>query len=612
MNPSSASSYLIALVFRLVNAFISRSFFQPDEYWQSLEVAHLLVFGYGYKTWEWRTTDSASLGEWGSWKRLMKDGGAGGIRSPLSVLPTAVLYQILRGLNMDDTGEWLVLAPRLLQAFIAASTDVAFRKLAETALGSEYGNGALLVSLTSFFNFFTSTRTFSNSTETALTAWALVRWPWRSDTTSSKDVQDENKAQIEDRSSGSLPIALSFAAVATIIRPSNAVIWLILGSRLFLQSSARQRISILVSASIVAFAAIVVSLAVDTWFYQTPTFTPLRFLSTNVFHSISLFYGQNPWHFYLLQGVPLLLLTQLPFLLDGILKMYRSTPSTSTKNLSALKELGWTATGTIASYSALSHKEWRFLHPILPILHLFVTLSLVSAYQSTSHPPAPAPQLRRLSLTTRGLHPLERLVVRSRIKLSHLLVLLASLLPAIYLASFHQRGQNDVMLWLRDEMRAQRTGKAGRVQGRKKGTEVRSVGFAMPCHSTPWQSHLHSRELEEEGRLWFITCEPPISGQPQDIYLDHSDHFYLSPSTYFLSRFPPSADSTFPPSTVSYSADPFSTPSSTHSTPEARQELIENQFDRQWKYSSWPSHLVVFQDLLDTPCRPEEPCSGME
>lgn len=31
----------------------AQTFFQPDEYWQSLEIAHNIVFGYGYKTWEW-------------------------------------------------------------------------------------------------------------------------------------------------------------------------------------------------------------------------------------------------------------------------------------------------------------------------------------------------------------------------------------------------------------------------------------------------------------------------------------------------------------------------------------------------------------------------------
>lgn len=41
-------------LFRIVNALTIRTYFQPDEYWQSLEVANVLVYDYGYLTWEWR------------------------------------------------------------------------------------------------------------------------------------------------------------------------------------------------------------------------------------------------------------------------------------------------------------------------------------------------------------------------------------------------------------------------------------------------------------------------------------------------------------------------------------------------------------------------------
>jgi len=59
----------------------------------------------------------------------------------------------------------------------------------------------LIVSLTSFFNFFTSTRTLSNSTETALTVWALKSWPWdlyRRKGIVEKDVDDENKQNVKE------------------------------------------------------------------------------------------------------------------------------------------------------------------------------------------------------------------------------------------------------------------------------------------------------------------------------------------------------------------------------------------------------------------------------
>lgn len=37
------------LLFRLCNALLSYSAFVPDEYWQGLEVAHRMVFGYPHK-----------------------------------------------------------------------------------------------------------------------------------------------------------------------------------------------------------------------------------------------------------------------------------------------------------------------------------------------------------------------------------------------------------------------------------------------------------------------------------------------------------------------------------------------------------------------------------
>jgi phosphatidylinositol glycan class B len=40
-------------VFRFANALCVVTFFNPDEYWQSLEPAHRMAFGYGHLTWEW-------------------------------------------------------------------------------------------------------------------------------------------------------------------------------------------------------------------------------------------------------------------------------------------------------------------------------------------------------------------------------------------------------------------------------------------------------------------------------------------------------------------------------------------------------------------------------
>lgn len=78
--------WLLALSVRLLNALISRTFFQPDEYWQSLEVAHRLAFEYGYETWEWRAL-----------------GGHGGIRSALYPALFVPVYWALEKARLDQT-----------------------------------------------------------------------------------------------------------------------------------------------------------------------------------------------------------------------------------------------------------------------------------------------------------------------------------------------------------------------------------------------------------------------------------------------------------------------------------------------------------------------------
>lgn len=103
----STKLFLLFLTFRFLNAiFLSKTFFQPDEYWQSLEVAHRFVFGYGYLTWEWKS-DSVSVQNGSPSFSLENLSFNGPIRSfafPSLFVP---VYYLLKVLNLDDTF-WLV------------------------------------------------------------------------------------------------------------------------------------------------------------------------------------------------------------------------------------------------------------------------------------------------------------------------------------------------------------------------------------------------------------------------------------------------------------------------------------------------------------------------
>lgn len=157
--------YILALVLRLFNAVLSRAFFQPDEYWQALEPAHRWVWGFGWATWEWRVQPRDGAQDASSWRELVLQGGRGGIRSPLAVLPTAVAYAVLKLMGCESPAILVrsssfcaspktsrnaplqSLAPRLVQACIAATTDLAVSRLATRILGPAFANAAVRSSL---------------------------------------------------------------------------------------------------------------------------------------------------------------------------------------------------------------------------------------------------------------------------------------------------------------------------------------------------------------------------------------------------------------------------------------------------------------------------------
>jgi len=90
--------FLIFLLLRSLNALLTTSFFQPDEYWQSLELAHKFVFRFGYATWEWTET-SPKLAHNSFFQSL----GKGPIRTfayPSLFVP---IYWILKLTRLDNT-----------------------------------------------------------------------------------------------------------------------------------------------------------------------------------------------------------------------------------------------------------------------------------------------------------------------------------------------------------------------------------------------------------------------------------------------------------------------------------------------------------------------------
>lgn len=459
------------LVFRIFNASITKTFFQPDEYWQSLEPAHEIAFGYGYLTWEWRE----------------------GLRSAAHPMFFAFFYWIATTVFGVTSPDALVWVPSIVQATIAALGDYYFCILAQrTYPGNKkvFWYSAMITG-GSAFNFFCSTRTFSNSMEMVLTTIALTYWPWSGNTLNWSTFTK----------------SLVVASISCVFRPTNALIWGFLGLVLIKRSPYRAKIAGL--SLIVVLLTFAANFGIDFMYFGRPVLPIVKFLQFNLFQSLAHFYGSMPWHYYLSQGLPILLIGFLPFTLVDLAKPKASISS-------------GLITFIVLVYSLLRHKEFRFLYPILPVLHLRTLNSFLN-------PPA--------------------MIQKYATKTILISLCILNITVATFFNTVHQRGVIDVMKYLRNNK------------------EVSSVGFLMPCHSTPWQSHLHLPSLREESNLWFLTCEPPLNmtAVERETYLDVADQFYLNPINYLNTHFPPVSG-----------------------TPEEA-----------FTYA-WPSHLVFFEALEPT------------
>ncbi|KAF4729306.1 hypothetical protein FOZ62_018711, partial [Perkinsus olseni] len=135
--------YIWFLLYRIVNALLISTYSSADEYWQSIEVSHYLVFGKGYLTWEWQPEVA--------------------LRSSLMPLLYVPYYWVLKVTGLD--GRWLIAyGPRVfVQAPLAALADFCFSKTASILLEPALARTALVLWLSNWFILSMLTRTFANS-----------------------------------------------------------------------------------------------------------------------------------------------------------------------------------------------------------------------------------------------------------------------------------------------------------------------------------------------------------------------------------------------------------------------------------------------------------------
>lgn len=239
---------------------------------------------------------------------------------------------------------------------------------------------------------------------------------------------------------------------------------------------------------------LLVNYSLDSMFYGQSVFPPLRFLMFNVLQSLSHFYGTSPWHYYLSQSLPILLIGYLPLALYSLWKSFRNATFSVERQLTSMIFF------VIPVFSLIAHKEVRFIYPLLPAIHTLIA--------AIGLPFLPRTWSKRWILW--GMLGINAIV-------------------ALYATQVHQRGVIDVVTWLRKEYYEELSQNA---------SYTSSVGFLMPCHSTPWTSYLQGAAENS----WALTCEPPIglSLAERVEYYDEADQFYKLGIERFLKiNFPP-------------------------------------------------------------------------
>uniref|UniRef100_A0A182PZW1 Mannosyltransferase n=1 Tax=Anopheles farauti TaxID=69004 RepID=A0A182PZW1_9DIPT len=437
---------------RIASVFIVSTWFVPDEYWQSLEVAHKLAFDYGHLTWEWTA----------------------GIRSYAYPALFAGLYKLLALCGLD-TVELLTLLPRVLQACLSAYADYRFHVWCKRSKWS------LFLLAFSWCWFFVASRTLANTLEASLTMIALSHFPWNSECTRFL-----------------WPVALSF-----FVRPTSVIPWVPLCLYHIKKSSHPTWELVLKRYLLIGVLTGALCVGIDSYFHGSLVFTWYEFLKYNVLKGVGSFYGEHPWYWYLYAGLPAVLGVYVP---PFLLAAYETVRHRQVYRERAI--LLCSVFFTVLVYSLLSHKEFRFLVPVLPMC-LYITADYLARWS--------------------------RKASSKIIWLTALLFVAANGLMAGYTALVHQRGTLDVMPYLATNAK----------DYRDEFNNPAKVLFLMPCHSTPLYSHLH-----QNVSVRFLRCEPNLTDQPN--YVDEADQFYDNPMGWIRKNLPVHPLSALPSHVVAF------------------------------------------------------------
>ncbi|KNC87770.1 hypothetical protein SARC_00142 [Sphaeroforma arctica JP610] len=316
------------IILRGLQAWSLSTAFAPDEWYQALEIAHVIVYGRGYLTWEWISHIR-------------------GFAHPYMYVPVFYTLKLLR----IDTPSMLVVIPRVLQGMLEGVCELALYRLAYRTFGREAARMTLFCSLLSWSMWYLSGRTLSNSVEMIFTTVALDLWHWPG-----IDVKPDDRRSFKG--------ALFWAACSCVVRPTSALLWAALG--LYQLWYTDHRLALLGDVLCIGVPIFTLSVGLDSYMYGQLVIVPWEFVKENVLNGVAGFYGTNQSHWYLSSAMPTLLAAYLPLFVLGAWSAW------TTHRRGPLLCIAW----VVLVHSLLEHKEFRFIVPMLPLMHMHCGVGL--------------------------------------------------------------------------------------------------------------------------------------------------------------------------------------------------------------------------------------------
>ncbi|KAI0996685.1 hypothetical protein K3495_g11499 [Podosphaera aphanis] len=180
----------------------------------------------------------------------------------------------------------------------------------------------------------------------------------------------------------------------------------------------------------------------------------------------------------------------------------------------------------LGSLSLISHKEVRFIYPLLPLLHILATPQITNFFLDFQKV---AQTVKAKKVTN---HTFQFLLLRRKGLLILSLAINATI--ALYATTVHQSGALNIIPLLRNLYESNHLTKNGVPLDTNIIAQHPYLAFLMPCHSTPFRSALIHSNLT----AWALTCSPPLHIPPHSLarasYRDEADRFFDDPESFLV------------------------------------------------------------------------------